>query len=134
MLIKKLENSAYRKFGFTLSFMIILMFVFILPWAFEFKKAIWPWIISTFILCISIIFPNTLRFIYKPFIFIGHYLGLINSKIILTIVFFFILFPFSLFFKFIGKNIIKDKFNDKSINSYWLISQKYKKEQMEKVY
>lgn len=134
ILIQKLENSAYRKFGFTISLMIILIFEVIFPWAFELKKTIWPWILSISIFFISLTLPSALKFIYKPFILISHYLGLINSKIILTIIFFFILFPFSLFFKLIGKNIIKDKFNNKSIKSYWVISKKYKKEQMEKVY
>lgn len=48
----------------------------------------------------------------------AHMLGWVNTRIILSIVYFLIFTPIALFFRFIGKDPMDRRF--KSVGSYWI--------------
>ncbi len=129
----ELDKKGYRKFGLTMGLVIALLFGFLLPWLFDKPILKWPWIISAVLVIWAVVLPNTLAVIYGPWMKFGHLIGTFNTKIILTLVFFLIFTPVSIFFKLMGKDAMKRKY-DRTISTYWLDSEKQSKEHMERSY
>jgi len=75
--------------------------------------------ISQFFLIPSIVLPRMMEPIYKAWMLLAILLGLIMTKVIITIVFIFIMTPIGL----IRKLFVKDPLNlkaDKSATTYWV--------------
>lgn len=134
MKIETLDKAGYRKFGLTMAIVIALLFGLFFPWAFGLKIVVWPWVLSGIFFGLALLLPNTLSLIYKPWMICGHYFAIINTKIILALVFFCLFSPIALLLKLLGKDSMNRHFNDKSVSSYWETSKKQSKDHMEKVY
>ncbi len=132
--IEPLDKAGYRKFGLIMATIIALLFGLFFPWALTFTIPIWPWGLATVLAGLALLLPNTLSFIYTPWMIFGHYIGLFNTKLILIIVFFIIFFPISLLLKVLGKDAMDRQFNKKSAPSCWKESKKQDKSHMEKLY
>ncbi len=134
MNVEALDKAGYRKFGLTMAIVIALIFGLFLPWVFSLKIPDWPWFISATLFVWSLIAPQSLVVIYKPWMIFGHYIGLFNTRIILTLVFFTVFFPVSLLLKVLGKDAMNRNFKQQANQSYWKQSTRQAKEHMEKVY
>ena len=82
--------------------------------------------IKTWAIVIALIFniiaftkPQILTQFYKIWMKFGEFIGGIMSKIMMTILYFGIFTPVSLFLKLIGKDLLNKKV-DKSQESYWI--------------
>ena len=134
MKIETLDKTGYRKFGLIMAIVIALLFGLLFPFVFNLRIVIWPWALSSILFCWVLLIPNTLVFIYRPWMILGHYVGIFNTKVILVFVFFFVFPPAALLLKLLGKDAMNRKFKDKSINSCWKKSKKQFKDHMERVY
>ena len=128
------EKDQCRKFGFTMAAMIGLLFGLFFPLVFRKPFPEWPWIIAIIFAVWAILLPGTLVVIYKPWMCIGHVVGLINTKIILAVVFFLLFTPVSVILKFIGKDPMDKKINNNVNSSYWKRSQSQQKDHMDRCY
>jgi len=110
-------RSDLRKFGFIMGGMFALIFGLLFPWIGD-KTAqtwpIWPFIIMTVFWAIALIYPDILRPVNALWIKIGNILGFINSRIIMGIMFFLLIFPIGLLLKLFGKDSMNRKFDDKA--------------------
>lgn len=59
-----------------------------------------------------------LKYIYKIWMKFAHALGWVNTRIILTLVYFLIFTPLALFFKLIGKDPMGRQIE--AVDSYWI--------------
>ena len=84
MKIETLDKAGYRKFGLIMATVIASLFGLLFPWVFNLKMIIWPWALSSLLCCWALLIPNTLVFIYKPWMMLGHYVGIFNTNIILA--------------------------------------------------
>jgi len=134
MKIKTLDKTGYRKFGFIVAISIVLIFGLFIPLVFSKNIPNWPWIVFGVFVLVALLVPMALTVIYKPWMVIGHFIGAINTKIILTIIFFLVFTPVALLFKVLGKDPMNRQLRDKSLHSYWKESEKQSKDHMEKVY
>lgn len=134
MKIESLDRAGYRKFGLTMALVIAVLFGLFFPWVFHLKIPLWPWMLSGILLAWTMLVPDTLVFIYKPWMTLGHYVGLFNTKVILVVVFLTVFTPVALFLKLLGKDAMNRQFKKTSVNSFWKKSQKQPKDHMEKVY
>lgn len=75
-------------------------------------------IIGISLIVLGIILPKTLKPIYKPWMILALVIGWFSSRIILTILFFFVLTPIGLIAKLVGKDFLDKKFVNLG-NSYW---------------
>jgi len=105
-----------RKFGLIVSVFISLVFVVKYFRTGTYSTALI--VIICAILSISFFSPAILRPLLKIWLKIGHILGLINSKIILCVVFFLVVTPIAMFTKIVLR---KDplKLGKSSSNSFW---------------
>lgn len=125
-----ISKKSLRKFGIVIG--LILISITIL---FFWNSVTWKVMLLTVggILLLSGIFiPKNLKDIYKVWMGFAFGLGWIVSRIILTILFVFILTPLGLFAKLFGKEFLDLNFN-KEKSSYW-IPKKEEEADYEKMY
>lgn len=105
-----------KKFGITISAVLCVLSV----WHYFKNHHLYIYYISAalVILLISYVFPEKLTLPRKIWEKIGQILGQINTYILLTIIFFLLLFPLSLLMKLYNKDFIGRKLHPE-MNSYW---------------
>ena len=104
-----IEKKHLRQFGFLIGFGFPTIIGWIIP-AFGghlFRE--WTLWIAIPFLIIGILKPSLLFYPYKVWISLGLALGWINSRIILGLVFFFVLQPIAFLMKFVGYDPLKTK-------------------------
>lgn len=134
MNVQTLDKAGYRKFGFIMALFIALLFGLFIPFVFSINIPYWPWAVSGVFLLWALLMPMALVVVYKPWMTIGYFIGIINTKIILSVVFFLVFTPVALLFKVLGKDPMNRQYGDKLITSYWKESKQRSKKHMEKVY
>ncbi len=123
-----------RKFGFIMGGMFAFIFGFIFPWIGDKTSEtwpIWPFIVMAIFWLIAIIAPKILGPVNEVWIKIGNVLGFINSRIILGVMFFLMIFPIGLLLKIFGKDSMNRKY-DKKLDSYRRVVTPRKKEHLER--
>ena len=111
------DNKILRQFGIIMAIMIPVFFSLILPKIFGHAFHKEPLLIGVLFLAASLSYPKILKYIYIIWMIIGGVLGFINSRIILSLVYFILFTPFAIFFKLIGKDPLSRTF-DKTKKSY----------------
>ena len=96
---KDLRNFALITGGLTPIF-----FGLLLPWHFERNFPTWPWIVGGILILWGLVHPGSLKPIYRVWMAIGHGLGWVNSRIILSIMFYLIILPVGLIMRLTGKD------------------------------
>lgn len=115
---QKLDQSsrALRRFGFTVGSAILLLGC-VLLW--RHRGAGWPLIsIGAVMVLVAGLAPLTLKWIHGPWMIVGLALGWIVTRILLTIVFFFVVTPIGLLQRLFGKRAIEVAFKADAA-SYW---------------
>lgn len=89
----ELNQSELRKFGFVTAGMVLLFFIVLIPYVWNLGMPIWPWIIAGLLSFFALVAPALLRPIYKVWMKFAEILGWINTRLILSIVFYFLIVP-----------------------------------------
>ncbi len=130
----EVTKTDLRKFGFIMGTMFVLIFGGLFPWIFD-KTAetwpIWPFITMGIFWALALIIPESLRTVNAVWLKIGNVLGWINSRIILGIMFYLLIFPIGLILKVFGKDAMNRKL-DSSSDSYRRISKQRDSKHLEK--
>jgi hypothetical protein len=130
---KKLTIKELREFGFLTGAIIAGLFGLILPLINGHSLPMIPWIIAIVLAGIALFVPKSLDPVYGIWMKIGLALGWVNSRIILSIVFFIILTPMALIMKLLKRDTMARKF-DFQVESYRVSSKIYPSTGMEKPY
>jgi hypothetical protein len=104
-----------RNFGLAWTFILLSISIFMFV---KTKPYIITGYLALFFLISAITFPIILKPFYVIWTKIGKILGYINTKIILTIIFFAVFTPASFILKTLNKDLLKKKLN-KNTKSYW---------------
>lgn len=103
-----------RIFSLIMAIMISLFFGLLLPWIWSAAAyPVWPWIVSGVFLALGMALPDLLLPVYKGWMKFAHVLGWINTRLILSLVFYVVIFPIGLIFKLIGKDPMARRFDPK---------------------
>lgn len=78
----------------------------------------WFWGVAALILLTTLAVPFVIKPIFQLAMFIAHILGWINTRIILSVIFYFLFTPISLIMKLLGHDPLHRKF-DKQAKTYW---------------
>ena len=117
----KSQKIKLREFGFVLAGGLSLIFAVIGPWLRNHPAPIWLWIVNSILVALALLAPETLAPIEKLWLRLGNVLGAINSRIILTLLFYGIFTPMGLIMRARGLDPLKRKTNEQA-NSYRLAS------------
>jgi hypothetical protein len=119
---KNIKISTNKSFGIV--FFIFFLIIAIFPLSNDENIRILPLIVSIIFLILGLLNSKILTPLNKLWFKFGILLGNFFSPIIMGIVFFVIVTPTSLIMKFLGKNLLNLKKNNKS--TYWIERPKIK--------
>lgn len=135
MKVSPLSKGEYRRFGLVMALFIAMVFGLFIPWFFDAgKMRLWPWSVSCFFGVWSFVWPTGLRVIHQPWMAVGRILGVVNTTVVLSLIYFLFLTPMALIFRWTGKDPMERDFNGNIISSYWKPSKKQPREHMENLY
>jgi hypothetical protein len=119
------SEKSLKKFGYTVGGVLILLYV----WFFYreifvvFRSILLG---AGFLLVLGgFLFPNKLKTVYKVWMGLAFVLGWLVSRVILTILFFIVIFPVGVIAKLAGKKFV-DNDVTKDSKSYWIRRDKTK--------
>jgi hypothetical protein len=108
---KKLTIKELREFGLLTGGIIAGLFGLILPLIKGHSLSMIPWVIAVILAGIALFVPKSLDSVYRVWMKIGLALGWVNSRIILSIVFFIILTPMALIMKLLKRDTMARNFD-----------------------
>ncbi|MCB9210965.1 MAG: hypothetical protein H6609_16485 [Ignavibacteriales bacterium] len=127
-----ISKKSLRKFGITIGIIFILLASwFIYRNNFFIIRNIFL-LIGSILLIFGLLKPQSLKNIYKIWMGLAFALGWVVSRIILSILFFFVLAPIGLLAKIFGAKFLDLDFKNRK-NSYW-VSAKNGNKNLEKMY
>jgi hypothetical protein len=91
--LSSVSDKVLRQFALVVGIGFIGFFGLLLPWVWERSYPLWPWILAAVLGLGGLIAPRLLAPLYKGWMKIGHVLGWINTRIILGVVFFVVIWP-----------------------------------------
>jgi len=114
----QMSDKSLREFGLVTGGMLALVFGLLLPWIWDAESwPRWPWIVAAILATISLAIPSLLQPVYHWWMKLAHVLGWINTRILLSIVFFLIFLPVGAMLRLLGKDPMSRKL-DKVKASY----------------
>jgi len=123
---KSISKRKLREYGFFIGIFFPFFIGWFIPLLLNDSFKIWTLFISIPHILFAIFLPSQLTFFYVVWFKLGYWLGLINSNIILGMIFIFILQPISLIMRFLsydplvnkrkGKKTYKNKIIDLKID------------------
>lgn len=128
---KILTKKDLRKFGFLVGGIFIVLFGIILPILKNRGFVPWPYIVAVCFILPALVYPMSLKYVYKIWMRIGHILGFVNTRIIAAIMFVFIFTPVGLFMRLIRRDILDRKL-DQGRTSYRTAVEGYDAKHMER--
>lgn len=104
------DSTELRKFGLVSAAIVIVLFGLLLPWIFD--KALadfprWPWYLAAILACWALVHPASLIKVYRPWMAFGLFMGAINSRIILSLVYYLMITPIGLIMHLFGRAPLK---------------------------
>lgn len=116
MLSLKYSSSELRRFGFLVGgiFCALALYFFLRNKGYYLPVAV----IGSALVLSGVFVPKILAPVFGLWMLLGHILGWVNSRLILGIVFFFLLTPMALFMRLIGRDALARRF-DKELATYW---------------
>ncbi len=112
------SEKTLREFGLVMAGMIAGIFGLLFPLLKSRSVPLTPWLIALLFAILAFAWPRGLSLIYRCWMKLGHVLGWINSRIILTLLFWGIVTPLSLLFRLVGRDILKLDYRDPKAPSY----------------
>ena len=101
-----------KEFGLLIGIGFPFLIGWIIPLLMGHNFRLWTILISLPSLFLAFTFPGKLRIPYLLWMKLGHILGLINSRLILILIFFIVLQPISIVMRLFGYNPLRFKKNN----------------------
>ena len=113
------SNKAIRKFGIVIAVGLGLIGIFISLKTHNLDVPKWLWCIGLLFLILGFTFSSVVRPVYMIWMLLAYFIGGIVSRVILTVLFYFVLTPTGLVLRLFGKDVLDKKF-EKNRESYWV--------------
>jgi hypothetical protein len=98
------DAAALRRFGIVAALLVALLFGGLLPWLSGRSSAAWPWLLAAVLALLAVLAPRLLNLVYRPWMLLGHYLGLVNTRVLLFLVYYAVFMPTGLVMRLAGRN------------------------------
>lgn len=132
------DNSpkAMREFGLVTGALVIALFGGFIPWLWQLNWQTWLSVagaIGSLLILWALIHPQSLKYVYQPWMKFALLLGAINTRIILFVLFFLLFMPMGLIMRLFGNDPMQRKLN-KTITTYRQLREAPSKDHMETPY
>jgi len=133
MIVPLVDKFGLRKFGLIFALFVSFVFGLTLPYLRGNALPYWPWAVSGVLLFLSLIVPAALKPLYILWMSMGHYMGILNTKIILCLIYYLVFTPIALVFRLADKDPMERNWKTNEI-SYWKDSRQQPAKHMENIY
>lgn len=107
------DKKDLRNFAFIIGGMMAVFFGLLLPWIWDWSYPLWPWIVTAIATMWGLVHPFSLKPLYWAWMKLALMLGWVNTRIILSVVFYLLILPFGMVMRIFGKDPMHRKFSDK---------------------
>jgi len=104
-------TSELRNFGLVGGGILVGLFGLIAPWLRHASIPRWPWIPGLLLVVFALIAPRTLRYPFAAWDRIGKMLGWINTRIVLSVIFFVVFVPAGMIARRLGWDPLERRFD-----------------------
>ena len=119
----KIVERELRNFGLVVGAVVVVLFGAILPALHRVALPIWPWSFASILWISAFFYPTGLRRIHKIWMTLGKILGWLNTRLILSLIFFIIITPIGFLMRIFGYDSLRLKKND-NLETYRIIVKK----------
>ena len=116
--IPELDRAGLRNFGLMFAAFFSGIFALLLPFIRGVDFPWWPLVVSALVAVFSLVFPDRLEKFYKLWMRFGMAIGAVVTRVILSIVFYVVIFPMGLVMRLAGKDPMNREIHNKGIKSY----------------
>ena len=125
----QISDKQLKEFGLLMTWAFPLFIGIIAPWILGKGLQWWSLWVSLFFISFAFLAPKVIYFPYKAWMFIGGIVGFINTRIILGLTFYLLIFPIGLILRVLNKLQFKKQNN--GCSNYVKRTDKLTKEQLE---
>ena len=125
-----MSNKELRKFGLVTGGMLILFFVGLIPWIWNVSIPMWPLYAAGILAAMALVWPASLGPVYAIWMKFAEALGWVNTRIILSVIFFLMFFPIGMVMRLFNDPMRRRL--DETAASYRVESRLPKPENMER--
>ncbi|MCB1616985.1 MAG: hypothetical protein KDI30_13305 [Pseudomonadales bacterium] len=134
--VSEMTPGELRKFGLVTGALIILLIGGLLPWIWhksilEWQKVTGP--IGGTLIVWALLHAKSLIYVYKPWMAIAEKIGWFNTRVILLLLFYVVIFPIGFVMRLFGHDPMMRKFDD-ALGSYRKEKEPQEKSHMETPY
>jgi len=104
---KSFSKDELRKFGLVVGMIFGILFGVFFPWVFSKPWPQWPWWVCGPLVLLGLIAPIALKIPYRLWIGIGNILNWVNTRIILSVLFFGVFTPLGFLMRKIRKDPLR---------------------------
>jgi len=128
-----MDKKELRKFGFVLGSIFLGLFGILAPLLKHRPWPLWPWIVSLPLFLLAFVAPSALRGVHWLWMRIGDVLSWVNTRILLSLLFFLVITPSAFFMKLFKRDPLSRDFAEDEV-SYRVQSRSSPREKMERPY
>lgn len=129
--IPELDRKGLREFGLTTGAAVVIIFGLFLPWVLGLDWPLWPWVIAALLWSLAMVYPLSLRRVYRGWMRFGLLANRVMTPLVLGIVFFVMISPMAMIRRLMGKDPLHRTL-DPNRKSYRVKSVKSPEEKLEK--
>lgn len=119
IVIDKNNQAELKRFALTFSVAFPVVFMLLLPWLFGLGIPVWPLVISATLMLLYLVYPRGIYYPQLVWAYIAFVLGWINTRIILGLVFYLMIFPVGWLVRGLGK-LNYNQNNNTNSDSFWV--------------
>ncbi|MBN2411278.1 hypothetical protein JXQ31_06265 [candidate division KSB1 bacterium] len=113
------DNRSLRKFAVVISSVLVFIGLLVFFFGRYPERASWLGGTAVVLILLGLPFPLLIKPLHTFWMGLALFIGYFMSRLLLSLLFFIVFSPVSLFLRLLGKDILKQKI-DKSANSYWI--------------
>lgn len=130
---EELSAGELRKFGLSTGAIIAVLFGAIIPWIWDLRYPVWPWIVLAILGGLGLIAPESLRLVHRIWMRFALLISKVTTPIILGIVFFLVIMPVGIIIRIFSKDPLARQF-DTEAETYRIVSDRQSADALEKPY
>jgi len=108
--IPELNSVGLRRFALTTSCLLIGVFGIVLPLLYHRHWPLWPWIVAVVLTLWGVFLPLHLRMLYQLWMTLALFLGGVNSKVLLSVLFICVISPVGFLMRLFGYDPLRQKY------------------------
>ena len=131
--LKKTNFTAkeLKDFGLIMAGMLILMFGLVLPWLFSYSTPYWPFVAAFGFAVVALLKPLLLGPVNRVWLKISDFLGWVNTRLVMGVIFFLLIVPIGLIMRLFNKDPLNNEWSAVA-KSYRIITKVRDKDHLEK--